>query len=424
MHYYKFKNGGEIILRFLFSHRNFPAQFRHIITELGCDPENEIVFLCNTQTPIEIKGVKKVLYKLKRKVPQNAHRYLKQYEEAIIHGQGAAESAIALKNSGFIPDIIYAHGWGNSMFFKDIFPDVPLINYCEWYYNSSGADIGFDRIMPDYDKKALTRCNNSQFLQDLISCDLGICPTKWQKSQFPKELQSKINVIHDGIDTDYFIPNPDAEFKIPDKDIILSCKDEVLTYATRGMESYRGFPQFMEIAEKLLQKRKNLHVVIAGEDRVCYGPKLRNITFKELMLKNLNLDLSKLHFTGGLPYKEYRKLLQISSVHCYLTYPFVLSWSMLEAMAAGCLIVASKTQPVEEVIKDKQNGYLVNFYNIEEFVKTIDEILEAKANNGGIHSDKNQKIKMNARKTIVENYDLKELLPRHIEMIKNTGLKK
>ncbi len=411
-------------MRFLFSHRNFPAQFRHIITELGCDPENEIVFLCNTQTPIEIKGVKKVLYKLKRKVPQNAHRYLKQYEEAIIHGQGAAESAIALKNSGFIPDIIYAHGWGNSMFFKDIFPDVPLINYCEWYYNSSGADIGFDRIMPDYDKKALTRCNNSQFLQDLISCDLGICPTKWQKSQFPKELQSKINVIHDGIDTDYFIPNPDAEFKIPDKDIILSCKDEVLTYATRGMESYRGFPQFMERAEKLLQKRKNLHVVIAGEDRVCYGPKLRNITFKELMLKNLNLDLSKLHFTGGLPYKEYRKLLQISSVHCYLTYPFVLSWSMLEAMAAGCLIVASKTQPVEEVIKDKQNGYLVNFYNIEEFVKTIDEILEAKANNGGIHSDKNQKIKMNARKTIVENYDLKELLPRHIEMIKNTGLKK
>ena len=120
-----------------------------MITELGKDPKNEIVFLCNTQTPIEIKGVKKVLYKLKRKVPQNAHRYLKQYEESIIHGQGAAEAAIALKNSGFAPDVIYAHGWGNSMFFKDVFPDVPLINYCEWYYNSSGADIGFDRIMTE-----------------------------------------------------------------------------------------------------------------------------------------------------------------------------------------------------------------------------------------------------------------------------------
>jgi len=404
----------------LFSHRNFPAQFRHIITELGKYPENEVVFLTNTKNPVEIKGVKKVLYGLKRKIPRDCHRYLKQYEEAIIHGQGAAEAAIALKNSGFIPDVIYSHAWGNSMFFKDIFSDTPLINYCEWYYNSAGADIGFDRIMPDYDRKALTRCNNSQFLQDLITCDIATCPTKWQKSQFPKELQNKINVLHDGIDTDYFIPNLDAEFKIPDSDMIFTTKDEILTYATRGMEPYRGFPQFMEMVEKLLQKRKNLHVIIAGEDRVCYGPKLRNTTFKELMLKNLSLDLSRLHFTGGLPYKEYRKLLQISSVHCYLTYPFVLSWSMLEAMAAGCLIVGSKTQPVEEVIKDKKNGYLVNFYDIEEFVKTIDEVLESKLQNKGVHSEKNQKIKSNARKTIIDNYDLKKLLPKHIELIKNT----
>ncbi len=411
-----------VILNFLFSHRNFPAQFRHIITELGKNSENKIVFLCNTSNSFEIKGVRKVLYRLKRKIPKDCHRYLRQYEESIIHGQAAAECLIQLKNSGFIPDIIYSHGWGNSMFFKDVFPDVPLINYCEWYYNSSGADIGFDGNIPDYDKKALTRCNNSQFLQDLISCDLGICPTEWQKSRFPKELQNKINVIHDGIDTDYFIPNNDVEFKIPDSNIILSCKDEVLTYATRGMEPYRGFPQFMEIAKKLLQKRKNLHAVIAGEDRICYGPKLRNTTFKELMLEKLNFsedELKRLHFTGGLPYIEYRKLLQISSVHCYLTYPFVLSWSMLEAMAVGCLIVASKTQPVEEVMKDGYNGLLVDFYDIKGFTKTIDEILEAKADNGGVHSDKNLKLKANARKTIIDNYDLKKLLPKHIEMIKN-----
>lgn len=412
-------------MKFLFSHRNFPAQFRHIIAELGKNPENEIVFLCNTPNSFEIKGVKKALYKLKRKVPQNAHRYLRQYEESIIHGQGAAETLIALKNSGFIPDVIYSHSWGNSMFFKDIFPNVPLINYCEWYYNSTGADIGYDGIMPDYDRKALTRCNNSQFLQDLISCDLGICPTKWQKSQFPHMLQSKITVIHDGIDTDYFIPNSDAEFKIPDSNVVLTCKDEVLTYATRGMEPYRGFPQFMEIAKKLLRKRGNLHILIAGEDRVCYGPKLRNTTFKELMLKKLNFnegELKRLHFTGGLPYKEYRKLLQISSVHCYLTYPFVLSWSMLEAMAAGCLIVGSKTPPVEEVIKNNKNGYLVDFYNIECFVKTIEAILETKLQNKGIHIDKNQEIKIAARKTIIDNYDLKKLLPKHIELIKNTAM--
>lgn len=246
----------------------------------------------------------------------------------------------------------------------------------------------------------MIRCNNSQFLIDLISCDGATCPTNWQKSQFPVELQNKIKVIHDGIDTDYFIPNSNAEFKIPNSDLILTSKDEVLTYVSRGMETYRGFPQFMQIAENLLNERPDLHIVIAGEDRVCYGPKLNNGTFKELALKQHKFDMQRLHFTGGLPYFEYKKLLQISSVHCYLTCPFVLSWSLLEAMATECLIVASKTPPVEEVIKDKQNGYLVDFYNINGFTKTINKILDNKENN--IH------IKQNARKTIIDKYDLKK----------------
>lgn len=408
-------------MNFLFSHRNFPAQFRHILIELLKDSSNNIVFLTETKNDNYIKGVKKIYYKLKRKVPENSHRYLKQFEEAIIHGQAAAECAIALKNSGFIPDVIYAHGWGNSMFFKDIFPDTPLINYCEWYYNSKGADIGFDGILPDYDKKAKMRCNNAQFLIDLESCDLGICPTLWQKSQFPLIFQDKIKVIHDGIDTDYFKPDKDVEFKIPNSDIKLNCKDEISTYATRGMEQYRGFPEFMQIAKILLQKRPNLSIIIAGEDRVCYGPKLEGTTFKELMLKKLNFnkeELKRIHFTGTLPYEEYRKLLQVSSVHCYLTYPFVLSWSFLEAMSCGCCIAASKTQPVEEVIKDKENGYLTDFYDIKGFIKTINKILDAKAINNGFHSDENLKIKENVRKTIIENYDLKKLLPEHIEIIK------
>lgn len=402
-------------MKFLFSHRNFPAQFRHIITELGKDPKNEVVFLTGTRNLVAIQGVTKLLYKTKRRVPENSHRYLKMYEDSIIHGQAAAEAAIRLKSNGFIPDIIYAHSWGNSMFFKDIFPDTPLINYCEWYYNAQGADIGFDRIMPNYDKKALTRCNNSQFLQDLISCDKAICPTQWQKSQFPKDLQNKIEVLHDGIDTDYFIPNPDAEFILPDTGMVLTSKDEVLTYASRGMEAYRGFPQFMDAAEALLKKRPKLHIVIAGEDRVCYGPKLANGTYKSAMLKSHNYDISRLHFTGGLPYKEYRKLLQISSAHCYLTYPFILSWSMLEAMSTECLIIASKTKPVEEVIKDRKNGFLVNFYDVEELVKTVEDALD--------NREKYKKIRQNARRTIIEKYDLKKLLPKQIQLLKSYSKK-
>jgi len=385
------------------------------LKELGKNCSNKIIFLTGTKNSICIKGVEKVLYKLKRKIPKDCHKYLRQYEESIIHGQAAAEAAITLKNSGFIPDVIYSHAWGNSMFFKDIFPDTPLINYCEWYYNPIDTHIKSGNNVINYDIKAKLRCNNSQFLQDLVSCDLGVSPTIWQKNQFPKIFQDKIHVLHDGIDTDYFIPNTNAVFKIPNTDVTLSCKDEILTYATRGMEPYRGFPQFMEAVEVLLKKRENLKVLIAGEDKVCYGQKLQGGTYKELMLKKLNLDLSRVHFVGRLPYDEYLKLLQVSSVHCYLTYPFVLSWSFLEAMSAECCIVSSKTQPVEEVMTDGYNGLLSDFYDKRELVNKIIFALD--------NQDKTQALRENARETIVEKYSLKKLLPRHIDLIKGIANK-
>ncbi len=286
-----------------------------------------------------------------------------------------------------------------------------MINYCEWYYNPKGADIGFNKENIDCDRLAMTRCNNFQFLQDLLACDMAISPTYYQKAQFPKIFQDKIKVIHDGINTDYFMPNSNASFKIPNSDIILTQDDEVITYVARGMEPYRAFAQFMEIADILLQKRPNLHIIIVGEDRGCYGPKLANGTYKEIMLKKFNPVMARLHFTGDLPYMDYKKVLEISSVHCYLTYPFVLSWSILEAMSTGCLIVASKTEPVEEIIKNGENGFLVDFYDVDGFAWKIENLLDNK--------EPNQRIRNAARKTIVEKYDLKKLLPKHIEVIKN-----
>lgn len=318
-----------------------------------------------------------------------------------------------MKNKGFKPDVIYAHPWGNSLYLKDIFPDVPLINFCEWYYKSENSDIDFSGEQINEDRKAKTRTMNAQLLLDLVSCDKGICPTNWQKSQFPKDFHHKIEVLHDGIDTDYFIPNPDAVLKIPNTDIELTTKDEVVTYATRGMEAYRGFPQFMEMAEKLLKLRKNVHIVIGGEDRICYGPKLEKGSYKQIMLNKLDLDMSRVHFTGGLPYMEYKKLLQISSAHVYLTYPFVLSWSMLEAMSCCCCVVGSKTPPVQEVIEDNKNGLLVDFFNIDELTDKVEYALD--------NQDKMAEIRENARNTLIEKYDLKKLLPRHIAILKSTA---
>lgn len=395
-------------MNILFLHRNFPAQFRHIAPYFASNPDNNVVFITNNTT-VNFPNIRKICYKLKREIPRDCHSYLRFYEEAIIHGQAVAEEAIKLKKSGFKPDIIYGHSWGQTLFMKDIFPDVPVLCYFEWFYNAVGGDIGFDGKSPNIDNLAKLRTKNSHLLIDLYSCDAGLSPTKFQAKQFPKEFQHKIKVLHDGVDTDFCKPDENAKFYVKDKDLTLTRNDEVVTYATRGMEAYRGFPQFMHAVEILLKKRPNLHVCIAGEDRVCYGAKLIGTTYKKMMLEKLDLDMERVHFVGSLPLNEYVNLLQISSAHVYLTYPFVCSWSLLDSMSCACPIVASATEPVMEFIENDKNGLLFDFWDIQKQAEKIEFALE--------NREYMKKLGEYARKTIEENYALKDLLPKHAEYI-------
>lgn len=395
-------------MNILFLHRNFPAQFRHIAPYFASNPDNNVVFITNNTT-VNFTNIRKICYKLKREIPRDCHSYLRFYEEAIIHGQAVAEEAIKLKKSGFKPDIIYGHSWGQTLFMKDIFPDVPVLCYFEWFYNAVGGDIGFDGKTPNIDNLAKLRTKNSHLLIDLYSCDAGLSPTKFQAKQFPKEFQHKIKVLHDGVDTDFCKPDENAKFYVKDKDLTLTRDDEVVTYATRGMEAYRGFPQFMHAVEILLKKRPNLHVCIAGEDRVCYGARLIGTTYKKMMLEKLDLDMERVHFVGSLPLNEYVNLLQISSAHVYLTYPFVCSWSLLDSMSCACPIVASATEPVMEFIENDKNGLLFDFWDIQKQAEKIEFALE--------NREYMKKLGENARKTIEENYALKDLLPKHAEYI-------
>ncbi len=323
---------------------------------------------------------------------------------------------ISLQQQGFQPDVIFGHSWGSSMFVKEIFPDVPYIAHIEWYYNPVNSDVDFGGKELNIDEKASLKCKNSHILQDLVSCDYGISPTQWQKSQVPKEFQDKITVIHEGIDTSFCKPDENVKFKIPNTDIVLTRDDEVWTYATRGMEEYRCFPEFMKAASIRQKQRPNLRVLIAGEDRVCYGRHLKDDTFKKKMLRELEFDESRLHFTGSMMYKDYLKLLQVSTAHVYLTYPFVLSWSFLEAMAAGCRIIASDTEPVKEVMKDKYNGILTDFFDVDALVEKVNDVLD--------NREKYDFLGENARKTVVENYDLKMLLTKEIDFLKKSANKK
>lgn len=392
----------------LFLHRSFPGQFKYIAQEFAKDPLNVVMFV-TAEDKIQIKGINKLVYKPNMESMKTFHPYLKGYEECVIHGQAAASLLMTMKAKGIKPDIIFGFSWGPPMFVKEIFPDVPFLCYFEWFGRSTGSVFDFGKHVLTEDQKANIKCHNAHVLIDLYECDAGISPTEWQKKQMPKEFQHKIKVIHDGVDTEVCKPDKDAKFIVKDTNLELTTKDEVITYATSGMEPYRGFPQFMEAVEKLLKKRPNAHFVIAGEDRVCYGTPLKQGTYKELMLKKLNIDLNRVHFVGRLSFEEYIKLLQVSSVHVYLTYPFILSWSILEAMAVECALVASNTKPVIEVVKDNHNGLLVDFFDVYELVKKIEYALN--------NPDKMKEIKANARQTIIDKYELKDCLAKQIEYI-------
>lgn len=404
--------------KILFLHPNFPAQFRHLATTLGQDSNYQVVFGTKRKEG-EIPGVAKVIYEPSREARPETHHYVRTLENAVLQGQAIYRLGETLKKEGFYPDIVYGHsGWGPTLFIKDIFPRATLLCYFEWFYHAHGTDADFDPNDPlSADDEARIRIKNAPILIDLYSCDRGLCPTKWQKQQFPAEYQDKITVLHDGIDTNYFQPKPNAKLVLSRINLDLSQVQEIITYVARGMEPYRGFPQFMEAAEILQHRRPNLHVVVVGEDRVAYGKTLPDgKTYKQFMLENLHLDLKRIHFTGLLPYNEYLQVLQASSAHIYLTRPFVLSWSMLEAMSTGCIIVASDTAPVKELIKDGYNGLFVNFFEPEKIADKVEYVLD--------NPDIINRIRIKARETIVNNYQLEELKDNHLEWMKTGKFKK
>ncbi len=399
-------------MRILFLHSNFPAQFRHLARVLARNPANQVVFGSQAREG-EIPGVRRILFEPARTPRQEVHRYNRVQESAVLLGQAAYRAAVELRREGFEPDIVYGHsGWGSTLFMREVFPKARLLCYFEWYYRAQDSDVDFlapSRVTDD--DACRLRSRNTPILMDLANCDWGINPTKFQQAQFPPLFRERLSVLHDGIDTGFFTPQPGTKLVLPGLD--LSQASEIVTYATRGMEPYRGFPQFMRAAAMLMRQRPGLHVVIAGSDRVAYGPKLpEGQTWRGRMQAELpDMDQRRLHFVGLLPYTDYLTLLRASSAHVYLTVPFCLSWSLLESMAVGCSVVASDTAPVREVAEDGRNALLANFFDHEGLARRVNEVLDNPAAFAAMRS--------RARQTVEDRFALSKLLPRQVQLLQD-----
>ncbi|MFZ4774858.1 MAG: glycosyltransferase [Terrimicrobiaceae bacterium] len=393
-------------MRFLFLHPNFPSQHGPFASFLGRIPGNEVVFL-TTADRGNLPGVRKILYQPAREARRETHHYMRGLETSVLHGQAAFQACVELRKSGWMPDVIFGHsGWGSTLYMKDVFPGRPLLCNFEWFYHAHGTDSDFDPAEKlTADDEARIRTKNVSLLLDLASSDGGVVPMHWQKRQFPNIFDRHLTVLHEGIDTDYHQPAESVPLVLPRVGLDLSGAKEIVTYVSRGFEPYRGFPQAVEAIAEVLEKRPEAHVVLVGEDRAAYGKAAPDgKTWKQITLEKFPLDPARAHFTGPLTTAEYRTVLQASSAHLYLTRPFVLSWSCLEALSAGCALVASRTPPVEEVVEDGVNGILVDFFQPRQAAQAICTILE--------NPDAFKPLRKKARETVVTRYAIRDLWPR------------
>lgn len=363
-------------------------------------------------------GVQIFSYSVSRGSSKNIHPWIADLETKVIRGEACLRAALNLKSAGFQADLIVAHhGWGEPMFLKQVWPSAKLALYCEFFYNTSGFDFGFDKEFPndsvdDICKLGLKNLNNSIHFD---IADAGISPTKFQASSFPSHFRSKISIVHDGIDTVRVAPNPNVSLTLNNK-ISLTNKAEVITFVNRNLEPYRGYHTFMRSLPRILSERPFARVLIVGGEGVSYGSKPGSqLSWKQIFINEVrplipDSDWQRVHFLGSVPYETFIGLLQLSTVHIYLTYPFVLSWSLLEAMSAGCAIVGSNTEPVKEVISHNFNGLLVDFFDSDALAAEVCHLLE--------HPDKQDLLSRNARNYAVEHFDVQsKCLPEQINWV-------
>lgn len=404
-------------MKILFVHQNFPGQFPHLAPALAARGHEVLALTSETNTrPSPVKVVK---YRKPGEVNLEP-RLTRMYAEVSERGLKAALAARQLRKAhGYVPDVIFGHpAWGETLFLREVWPEAKLLVYAELMYQTTGLDTDFDPefARPGLESRISTTARSAHLIQSLVQADAALSPTAFQASTFPPELRGKITVCHDGVNTARICPNEAARFTVPGTSLTFKPGDEVLTFVNRSLEPYRGYHIFMRALPEVLAARPKAHVLIVGEEGQSYGAAPAEGSWKQRFLDEVKdrLDMSRVHFLGRVPYDQFITLLQVGRCHAYLTYPFVLSWSLMEAMAAGAMVIASDTAPVREVITDGKTGRLVDFFDVKGWSAALIEALAQPQNYAPLRAA--------ARASIVETYDLEtRCLPRLIEFVETAG---
>ena len=389
-------------MNILFVHQNYPGQYREIIPTLASTGRHGVVFLTQqTQQPRATDHMI-VAYKPAHKPARNAWKYSAWFEESIGNAIGAGNACQVLRQNGFKPDLVMGHAnWGELLYIKEIWPDVPLLGYFEYYFIAKGGLVGFDPEFPEAgDVGPRLFANNAINHLTFERCDFGITATEWQKTTHPPSMRDKLAVLHEGVRTDRLIPDHDSDFAVEFATARFARGEEIVTYIARNLEPARGFHTLMRSLPRLQALRPRARVAIVGGDEVSYGRKLaKGHTFRGWLTRELgdSVDWSRVHFLGRIPYSKLIGLMKLARCHVYLTVPFIPSWSMLEAMALEKTIVSNTVDPVREIMTDGRTGLLVDFFQPVQLAERVAEVLADRSNL--------RMIGVAAREKVVSEYD-------------------
>lgn len=402
-------------MKILLLHQNYPGQFRELFRWLAAQPGHDVVFLTQRKDPEQVRGARVMTYAAHHRPGEGAYALSAYWEECCGNGYGAAIACERLTAEGFRPDIVIGHaGWGELLFVKEVWPGVPVVGLFEYFFLASGGCVGFDPEFPARDTARFSmKARNAVHFASLHSVDLGYCPTIWQKNTFPESFHDKLYVCHEGIRTDLLRPDPDARIRLGRIGRDVSRKDEVVTFVARNLEPVRGFHVFMRALPAILDARPEARVIVVGGKDVSYGRKPDETGgYRGRMERELGdrVDWSRVHFVGRVSYSDFRRIIQIARCHVYMSQPFVLSWSVLEAMSMEATVVASDTAPVREVIEHGRTGLLVDYFDTERLAAQVVEVLS--------HPASYVELGQAARRHVVAKHDfLSRTLPRHIDRI-------
>ncbi len=409
-------------MKFLFVHQNFPGQYLHILRSLLADNErevgaHEIVFMTEPNRN-GIPGVRKVTYAKPPALLAGVHRDANDFEMAARRAEACAIGATKIKNLGFTPDIIIGHhGWGEMLNLVDVFPGVPILGYFEYYYQTENADVNFDKEFPlPRERFSGVRSKNTTNLLALALGQHGQVPTRWQLSTYPQWARASLHLLEEGVSLELCKPDPASRRKtLKIGPLTVTPSQKLVTYVARNLEPYRGFHSFMRALPEILRERPDAVISVVGGDEISYGAPHPKGPWREVLLAELRgrLDLSRIFFMGKVPYDQHLALLKRSDAHVYLSYPFVASWSLREAMACGCLVIGADTETVTEFISHGKTGLIVPALDHDAIAKTVLSALGEPKRYAGL--------RLAARAFAEEHLDMADYLRRYRALIEKVA---